>query len=111
MLRFLIITLSLIGCSGPMALSDTEIDEICSKVNDENWHSPAWNRSSQEECRLSRMNIADEQIPCTFGGLAGWCRIQPDGSVRGFHRGISTNWMDISIEEIERVAPHLVILK
>jgi hypothetical protein len=106
----IILTLSVVGCGGPMSLTDAQIDEVCQHVNDENWHTPVWNHSAQEECRQSRMNIADEQIPCTFGGLPGWCRrISTAGPVIGFHRGISTNWMDISVQELPLVSPHLTV--
>lgn len=112
MFRLVLSTLTIIalaGCSGPMSLDDTEVNEVCQHVTDQNWHSPVWGHSSQEECRESRMNIADEQVPCTFGGLAGWCRLAPDGSAIGFHRGISTNWMDISAQEWPLVQSHLQI--
>lgn len=104
-----LLTLTLAGCGGSMSLTDKEVDATCQHVNDENWHSPEWNRSAQEECRDSRVNIADGQVPCTLGGLAGWCRLNEDGLPTGFHRGISTNWVDIAMEEIPLVEKSLVI--
>ncbi|MBI4256448.1 hypothetical protein HY626_00120 [Candidatus Uhrbacteria bacterium] len=102
--------LTLAGCGGPMSLDDAEVNEVCQHVNDQNWHSPVWNHSAREECEQSHMNIADEQVPCTFGGLPGWCRLDSSGSAIGYHRGISTNWMDISPTEKSLTDGHLVIL-
>lgn len=105
----MLLILVLIGCGDPISLTDEEINEVCQFVNDDNWSSPFWNHSAQEECREARMNIADDQVPCTFGGIASWCRLNENGSIIVFPRGISTMWIDISPDEVPIVESHLVI--
>jgi hypothetical protein len=113
MSRLLLIALTLAGCS-VSAEEQAQIDKVCAKVTDENWSSPpsshGWtNRPAKQVCQEA-VNVSNGEIPCTFGGLKGWCLERENGSV-SYHRGISPCWTDIDASERSLVDPHLIIHK
>lgn len=113
MSRILLIILTFIplaGC-GVTPVDQIKINEVCSKVTNENWFTPMRGElSTSEACHQSSMNILDGQIPCTLGGLPGWCRVQRDGGI-SYHRGISPNWLDIHASEVSLTEGHLNLIR
>ena len=63
-----------------------EIEEICSKVNNDNWHTFMWGeRSAQDVCRQNWVLLTgpNASLLCSFGGLPYLCQTTQDGVIVG----------------------------